>query len=337
MSDLRPPGDRKGAPLLTSKLLEALAPFGRYGVELDAPLAPHTSFRIGGPAAALLTISHYPHLEAALRTLHHKQTPFLLLGGGSNILVSDAGVSNLVILNRCRQIQWPEDSTEPLLVRVEAGASLAGLARAAIKRHLAGLAWAAGIPGTVGGAVIGNAGAHGGCIADVLQSVRLWEDGQISEVPATQLQYEYRRSRLKNPVARSVPGPVVMNATFRLRPDPTDSETQRAQTFIEHRRRTQPVDKSAGSIFKNPPGDYAGRLIEAAGLKGVRVGQVSVSARHANFIINHGQATAAEVIQLMNLIRRRVYEQFGVTLEAEIQLIGDWRAGPALFALPPAV
>jgi len=330
MSDLRPPGDRKGAPLLTSKLLEALAPFGRYGVELDAPLAPHTSFRIGGPAAALLTISHYPHLEAALRTLHHKQTPFLLLGGGSNILVSDAGVSNLVILNRCRQIQWPEDSTEPLLVRVEAGASLAGLARAAIKRHLAGLAWAAGIPGTVGGAVIGNAGAHGGCIADVLHSVRLWEAGRIDAIPASQLQFAYRDSRLKHPTGQSAPGPVVLEATFLLRPDPGGAEAQRARTWIEHRRRTQPSDKSAGSIFKNPPGDYAGRLLEAAGLKGERVGRVSVSVRHANFIINHGQATAAEVVQLMNLMRRRAYEQFGVILEPEIQLIGDWSAGPAL-------
>jgi UDP-N-acetylmuramate dehydrogenase len=320
-SVLRPP---------SSDLLEALTPFGRYGVELEAPLAPHTSFRIGGPAAALLTINRLSHLEAALDTLHRQNTPFLLLGGGSNILISDAGVPGVVILNQCREMHWPQDSAEPLFVHAEAGASLAGLARAAIQRKLAGLAWAVSIPGTVGGAVVGNAGAHGGCIADVLHSVRLWEAGRIDAIPASQLQFAYRDSRLKHPTGQSAPGPVVLKATFLLRPDPGGAEAQRARTWIEHRRRTQPSDKSAGSIFKNPPGDYAGRLLEAAGLKGERVGRVSVSARHANFIINHGQATAAEAVQLMNLMRRRVYEQFGVILEPEIQLIGDWSAGPAL-------
>lgn len=331
MSDLRPltsdppADDRKDSPLL-----EALTPFGRYGAEPGALLAPHTSFRIGGPAAILLTINRLAYLEAALNTLHRQNTPFLLLGGGSNILISDAGVPGVVILNQCRQMQWPQDSADPLLVQAESGASLAGLARAAIQRKLVGLAWAVSIPGTVGGAIVGNAGAHGGCIADVLHSIRLWKNGRISTVPASQLQFEYRSSNLKNPSNQSAPGPVVLDATFLLRPDPGGVEAQRAQTFIEHRRRTQPVDKSAGSIFKNPPGDYAGRLLEAAGLKGVRMGQVSVSVRHANFIINHGQATAAEVVQLMNLMRRRVYERFGVILEPEIQFIGDWSAGPAL-------
>ncbi len=326
-----PPSDLRSP---TSDLLKALSPYGRYGVELDALLAAHTSFRIGGPAAALLTINQLPHLEAALDTLHRLQMPFLLLGGGSNVLISDAGIPNLVILNQCRQIHWPEDNTEPVLVHVEAGASLAGLARAAINRNLAGLAWAVSIPGTVGGAVVGNAGAHGGCIADNLQSIRLWEHGQSSEIPASQLQFEYRRSRLKNLVAQPAPGPVVLSATFLLQPDPTGAQTQRAETYIDHRRRTQPVDKSAGSIFKNPPGDFAGRIIEAAGLKGARIGQASVSDQHANFIINHGQATAADVVQLMDLIRLEVYEQFGVILEPEIQFIGDWSAGPNLSELP---
>ncbi|HEY54496.1 MAG TPA: UDP-N-acetylmuramate dehydrogenase [Caldilineae bacterium] len=332
MSDPRPRGDLPVRPYRppSSDLLAALTPFGRYGVELETPLAPHTSFRIGGPAAALLTINRLAHLEAALDTLHSHKTPFLLLGGGSNVLISDAGVPGVVILNQCRQIQWPQDDAEPLLVQVEAGASLAGLSRAAIQRGLAGLAWAVSIPGTVGGAIVGNAGAHGGCIADVLYSVQLWEDGRVSVVPASQLQFEYRSSSLKRPTDQSAPGPVVLSATFRLRPDPAGAEAQRAQSYIAHRRRTQPVDKSAGSIFKNPPGDYAGRLIEAAGLKGLRVGQVSVSALHANFIVTHGQATAAEVVQLMNLMRRRVYERFGVILEPEIQFIGDWSAGPSL-------
>jgi len=325
-SDLRPP---------TSELLEELTPFGRYGVEIDATLAPHTSFRIGGPAAALLTINQLPQLEAALNTLYRRKSPFLLLGGGSNVLISDAGIPNLVILNQCRQILWPEESTEPVLVQAEAGASLAGLARAAIKRELAGLTWAVSIPGTVGGAVVGNAGAHGGCIADNLQSIRLWEQGQTRDIPTSQLQFDYRRSRFKNLVSQPAHGPVVLSATFLLQTDPTGSEAERAESFIDHRRRTQPVDKSAGSIFKNPPGDFSGRLIEAVGLKGTRVGQASVSDQHANFIINRGQATAADVVQLMDLIRKQVYEQFGVILEAEIQFIGDWSAGPTLSYLPP--
>ncbi len=189
ISDLRPP---------TSDLLEELTPYGRYGVQLDVELATHTSFRVGGPAAALLTINQRTHLETALNILHRTQTPFLLLGGGSNVLISDAGIPSLVILNQCRQIHWPEESPEPVLVQAEAGASLAGFARAAIKRHLSGLAWAVSIPGTIGGAVVGNAGAHGGCIADTLQSIQLWDQGQVSDIPASQLQFDYRRSRLKD-------------------------------------------------------------------------------------------------------------------------------------------
>jgi UDP-N-acetylenolpyruvoylglucosamine reductase len=127
----------------------------------------------------------------------------------------------------------------------------------------------------------------------------------------------------------------VLTTTFLLQPDPSDSEAERAETYIDHRRRTQPTDKSAGSIFKNPPGDFSGRLIETAGLKGTRIGQASVSDQHANFIINHGQATAAEIVQLMDLIRIQIYEQFGVILEPEIQFIGDWSAGPTLTDLPP--
>jgi len=322
---------------LTSELLEELTPFGRYGVQIDAELAHHTSFRVGGPAAALLTINQLTHLEAALTTLHRHQIPFLLLGGGSNILISDAGIPDLVILNQCRQILWPELSTESGLVQVESGAPLAGLARSAIKKHLAGLAWAVSIPGTVGGAVVGNAGAHGGCIADNLQSIQLWESGQTSHVPTSQLRFDYRHSRLKPLVTQPSHGPVVLSATFLLQADATASETERAERFTDHRRRTQPVDKSAGSIFKNPPGDFSGRIIEAAGLKGAHVGQASVSDQHANFIINHGQATATDIVQLMDLIRRQVYEQFSVVLEPEIQFIGDWSTGPTLTDLPLAV
>ncbi len=326
---------------LSPALLAELAPFGRHGVQRDVALAPFTSFRIGGAAEALLTVQHGDHLAAALNVLWRWETPALVLGGGSNVLISDAGIAGLVILNQCRQIKWPErdgggasKTTEVVttvvttVVTAESGAALAGLARNAIKRGLGGLAWAVAIPGSVGGAVVGNAGAHNGCLADNLLSASLWENGHVQETQAADLGFAYRRSRLKPVVAdsgRLAPGPTVLAATLRLWPDPDGSDAARAETFVEHRRRTQPVDKSAGSIFKNPEGDYAGRLIDAAGLKGHAVGGASVSSLHGNFIINHGDATADDVVRLMDHIRQTVHDRFGILLEPEIQLLGDWQ------------
>ncbi len=314
---------------LPPALLTELAPYGRYGIETKAPLAPHTSFRIGGPAEALLTVTRLSHLLSALETLWRWQTPFLLLGGGSNVLISDAGVPGLVILNQCRHIIWPASTDATLLVRAESGAALAGLARAAIKHQMAGLAWAVSVPGTIGGAVVGNAGAHSGCIADNLVSIELWQNGRAQTVAADQLELTYRHSRLKTSTDKTA---VVLTATFRLEPDPHSEDAARAERFIEHRRRTQPVDKSAGSIFKNPPRELtpfsSGYLIEAAGLKGYTIGGASVSTLHANFIINHGHATANDVLRLMNHIRGVVHEHSGILLEPEIQLLGEW-PGPS--------
>lgn len=304
-------------------LFAELAPFGRYGVQRQALLAPFTSFRIGGPAEALLTVQRLDHLTGALDVLWRRQVPFLLLGGGSNVLISDAGVSALVILNQCRQIAWPEQNDPAPCVRAESGAPLAGLARNAIKRGLGGLAWAASIPGAVGGAVVGNAGAHNDCLADHLLSAVLWENGRTQETAAADLDFAYRRSRLKPLAAQPGLGPVVLAATLQLWPDPGGADAILAERFIEHRRRTQPVDKSAGSIFKNPEGDYAGRLIEAAGLKGHTIGGASVSMLHGNFIVNQGDATANDVLRLIEHIRRAVLDRFGVLLEPEIQMIGN--------------
>lgn len=304
-------------------------------MQIEAPLAPLTSFRIGGGAGALLTVNEIENLIAALNVLYQHQIPFLILGGGSNVLISDAGIPGVVILNQCRAMHWPSGTAESHIVQVEAGAPLAGFARASIKHGLAGLAWAISVPGTIGGAVVGNAGAHGGCIADNLHDISLWTAGRVEQTPADRLNLSYRRSVLKPLVNHPGFGPVVLAAAFSLAPDLMGQEQARAEAFIEHRRRTQPIDKSAGSIFQNPPGDFAGRLIEAAGLKGASFGGASVSTQHANFIINpSGQATAADVIQLMNLIRRGVFDQFGVILQPEIQFLGDWSHGPQLAPLP---
>ncbi len=317
-----------------SELWQKLGDCGRNGIELNHMLASHTSFRIGGPTAKLLSVNRSEKLVTALNLLYHYNIPFLLLGGGSNVLVSDAGISSLVILNQCRQIDWSHSEASPFCVTAESGASLAGLARAAIKRNLAGLAWAVSVPGAVGGAVVGNAGAHGKSIADTLQQARLWSQGTVRDSSAAALQLQYRRSRIKPLVAKPGFGPVVLNATLQLSPDSSGDEKARAEQYIDHRRRTQPLDKSAGSIFKNPPSDFAGRLIEAAEMKGIAVGGASVSEQHANFIINQGDATANDVVNLMNLIRAKVYDRFGVVLEPEIQLVGDWQSQARLEPLP---
>jgi UDP-N-acetylmuramate dehydrogenase len=283
-----------------------------------------------------------------------------LLGGGSNILVSDAGVSGLVIANQCRAIyagdlaplatDFPEliDVPRPLgssTVRViaEAGALLAGLARWAIRSGWSGLEWAVSVPGTVGGAVIGNAGAHGGEIADDLAWALVADPGQGRRVlHADQLGFAYRTSSLKRGIAErlqdsgslaSPPGPVVLAAAFDLVPGDTTEMTARANEHLARRRASQPVEPSAGSIFRNPAGDFAGRLVDAAGLKGHRLGGAQVSPRHANFIVNTGDARAADVIGLIELIRARVHAQFGTVLTPEILFVGKWNAQPPYTSL----
>lgn len=315
---------------LSPALLARLDALSRGGLQRNVPLAPFTSFRIGGPADFLVQIRRMDDLVAVLDALYAAQMPYLLLGGGSNVLVSDAGVRGLVLVNQCKHITWPDTAVQdPVKVMVETGAPLAGFAREAIKRGLAGMSWAVSIPGTIGGAIVGNAGAHGREIADVFVSAQVWHQGRIEVWEKDAMAFAYRRSRLK--ASGLTPPPVVLTATLQLEPDIGGQAAAEASRYVEHRRRTQPIDKSAGSIFKNPPGDYAGRLIDAVGLKGHCVGDACISEKHANFIVNRGRATAADVVALMNLARREVWQRFHILLEPEILLVGDWSAGPRLF------
>ncbi len=319
--------------MLTPESLARLNALGREGLRRHVPLAPYTSFRIGGPAEYLLVIHRLDHLTAALSALHQAQTSFLLLGGGSNVLISDAGVPGLTIINQCKSISWPEHSQHKeqiMSVTVESGAPLAGFARESIHRGFANLSWAVSIPGSVGGAIVGNAGAHGGDIAKSLLRVQVWRAGRTEVWPAAELAFTYRGSRLKRPSDTASSVVVILSATFRLEPDEGGRAQEQARAFLQHRRRTQPTEKSAGSIFKNPPGDYAGRLIDLAGLKGYCIGDACISEKHANFIINRGGASAADVMRLMNLARQVVWRRFGLLLEPEIVPIGDWSQGPSL-------
>lgn len=284
------------------------------------PLAPYTSARLGGPADALLVVRSADELAAAVAWLWAHEVPFVVLGGGSNVLVSDAGVRGVVLFNKAAAVRFGEDEEGPW-VWAESGANLGRVARQAAARGLAGLEWAAGIPGTVGGAVVGNAGAHGGDLAGVLRVAEILHrrEGRVTW-PVERLAYGYRTSALK-----AHPGEaVVLAATLRLRPDDPQAVQARLAAHRDYRQRTQPPGASMGSMFKNPPGDYAGRLIEAAGLKGTRIGGAEISPVHANFIVNHGEATARDVAELLRLARRTVAERFGVRLELEIQLVGDW-------------
>ncbi len=285
-------------------------------LQRNVPLAPYTAARLGGAADMLLAVHHADELAQAVQLLWQADLPFHILGGGSNVLVSDAGVRGVVLLNRARAVRFSEHS-----VWAESGANLGNIARQAARKGLSGLEWAVSIPGTVGGAVFGNAGAHGGETAAQLQLAEILHpaQGRIQVSPAD-LGYAYRSSALKR---GELPG-VVLSAAFRLEPAPVERIQQQMAAFVEHRKRTQPPGASMGSMFKNPPGDYAGRLIEAAGLKGTRIGGAEISPVHANFFINHGDATASDLYQLICLARETVARKFGITLELEIELLGEF-------------
>jgi UDP-N-acetylmuramate dehydrogenase len=288
----------------------------------NEPLGRYTSARIGGSADLLVEVKSADDLADALTSLWELDMPFITLGGGSNVLVSDRGVRELVLLNRAKALRF--DTGYPPKVLAESGVGLGTLAREAASRGLSGLEWAAGIPGTLGGAVFGNAGAHG---ADIAQSLKLAtilhrEQGRLNW-SADDLEFAYRESRLK----RNPGEAVVLGAEMTLKN--LEEEKIRAQmdTFLAQRRQTQPPGASIGSMFKNPDGDFAGRLIEAGGMKGMQIGEAQISPLHANFFLNAGKARSQDVFALIMHAREKVAQQFGVNLELEIQLLGDWPKG----------
>jgi UDP-N-acetylmuramate dehydrogenase len=301
-------------------------------VHQDVPLARFTAARLGGHAEVFLEVGAAEELAKAARLAWQIGCPFTLLGGGSNVLVSDRGVRGLVVLNRARHARFNEHS-DPPKVWAESGVNFGMLARQCAQRGLAGLEWAAGIPGTLGGAVVGNAGAHGKdmagnlLLAEILhQSNGMQNDAVVNletqreSWPVERLEYAYRHSALKRELGQHV----VLAALLRLEHSQPQAVQAQMDEFGAYRKRTQPPGASMGSIFKNPPGDYAGRLIEAAGLKGAQVGGALISPVHANFFINQGHATAADLYALIRLAQQTVAEKFDVHLELEIQLLGEW-------------
>ena len=296
--------------------LSALLPAGC--VRANVTLAPYTTMRTGGPASLFAEPRNAQQLAHVHQWAQEKGLSLLILGNGSNLLIADSGFDGLVIhLGRALS----EVSVFANTLTAQAGASLAAAARAAAQASLTGLEFAAGIPGSIGGAVCMNAGAYGGEIAQVIVSARVLTPEGVRTVSKEELSLGYRSSAVMQN------GWVVLEATFELAPGSPDEIKATMADLAARRREKQPLQyPSCGSFFKRPVGYYAGALIEQAGLKGYRVGDAQVSEMHAGFVINRGHATSSEIYRLMQEVQRRVQAQFGVTLEPEVRLIGHFEA-----------
>jgi len=292
--------------------------------EFARPLAPFTSLRIGGPADALVrleTLDSLRHLRAIAR---EHAIPLFILGGGSNLLIRDGGIRGIVVLLRgafrSYRVELCPSAAAPAVAHVHVGVGypLSRLALQLAQQGWSGLEFAYGIPGTLGGAMMMNAGTHLGDMSHVLVTARmLLSHGQVQELPASALGLRYRGSSYP-------PDAILLGATLRLQQGQREQIEALMHESYARRQRTQPLSQpNAGSIFKNPPGTAAGRLIEALGLKGTRIGGAMISPLHANFIVNVGHATAADVTALMAQVQERVRAVYDIVLEPEVHIVGE--------------
>lgn len=302
--------------------LDRLAEERGISLESDVPLAPFTTLRVGGAADRLAAPETLNQLVALLDLARDADVPTFMLGKGSDIVVADAGVRGLVVRTRADRV-----AIDGTTLSADAGASMAALAKRCAREGLAGFDWAISIPGSFGGAIWANAGAHGGEMAHVVAEVDLYDarDGRRRTIGRDECAFAYRDSRFKHG------SEVVLAGTIRLESGDPGAVTALIEGHQAHRKATQPLaDQNAGSVFRNPHGDHAGRLIEAAGLKGHRIGTARVSELHANFIVtDRGSGRAADVRALGDHVRATVATRFGVELRYEIEFVGDWAAGAA--------
>jgi UDP-N-acetylmuramate dehydrogenase len=306
------------APIDVTELqrLDALAAERGIGLVADAAMAPLTTLRVGGTADRVLEVHSREELLAALALARDANVPWFVLGNGSDLVVADAGMRGLVIRNRARSV-----AIDGQRLQADAGAPMALLVRRCTAAGLAGLEFGTSIPGTLGGAVWADAGAHGREMQDVVVAVEAWDpaDGSVGSLDAAACRFAYRESRFKH--GREV----IVAATLALDRDDPDDIGRRVAENQAQRVATQPLaDQNAGSVFRNPPGDHAGRLIDAAGLKGRRVGTASISTLHANFIVTDRGGRAADVRALGDRVRAEVGARFGVDLGYEIEFVGEW-------------
>ena len=298
-------------------LLDRLAAERRIPLQPDAPLGPLTTLRVGGPADRLAVADDVATLIACLELARDAGVPAGVLGKGSDLVVADEGIRGLVIRNRADEIE-----VDGVRIRAGAGTAMAALVKRATIEGLAGIEFGISIPGSVGGAVWANAGAHGGEMKDVVRRVRAWSaaEGTMDLDPAD-CAFAYRDSRFK------ATGEAVLGAEMELQHGDRERIAARVAELQAHRRATQPLaEHNAGSVFRNPPGDYAGRLIDEAGLKGFRIGSASVSTLHANFIVADRGGRARDVRAVGDHVRGVVSERFGIELRYEIEFVGEWGA-----------
>lgn len=297
-------------------------------VKLDEPLARYTSFGVGGPADALISVKNADQLKELVLACEGAGVPYIALAGGTNLLVQDGGVRGVVInMNKgLKEISVETEDDDRVTILAQAGVNLPTLCRYAVDNGLAGMNFALGIPGTVGGAVVMNAGTARGVMADILEAaILLLPEGQLVERRRDELTFSYRHLDLKSVAPSAADRVLVTGARLAFRRDDTRRLRDEAGEILKERLRHQPVGvQSAGCFFKNPAaGDPAGKLIDLAGLKGRRIGGAVVSDKHANYIINTGGATAVDIMTLATLIRETVADKFGVRLEPEVKIVGE--------------
>lgn len=309
-------------PTYESPLARELKEIPGLRVKLAEPLARYASMKIGGPADYFIEVESGAALAQLLPLLKRHRTPICFLGNGSNVLISDRGVRGAVIrlAGDFKRAEWKEEG-EAVWLEVGAACALTQLVREAARKGYAGLEFAEGIPGTVGGALVMNAGAYGSEFEKIVDGVEgIDSEGQMIRYSRKEMTFTYRDSHWPA-------GAVVTRVRMRLRKEEAAQVGSKVRALVAKRKSSQPSGyPNSGSMFRNPPGDFAGRLIEAAGLKGKRIGQAQISERHANFIVNLGGANAEDVRRLMDIARAEVKKQFAVDLAAEVRRLGEWDA-----------
>jgi len=297
-------------------------------VGFDEPMSRHTYFRVGGPAEAFIAPESIEQLAKIISWSRDNGIPHIVIGNGSNLLVKDNGIPGIVILlTKClNKIVFSGKGTDPVLVTAMAGVSTQALCSFAIREGLSGMNFAIGIPGTVGGAIMMNAGTSYGSVSDILDSVNVMiSSGALLKIPKDEMAFSYRKLSWNINLTDQHEGePIIIDGCFRLcRSDPALLKKE-AGRILKKRRENQPTEMpSAGSFFKNPPaGKTAGQFIDLAGLKGTRIGGAEISAKHANFIVNTGKASASDILELMQLVQKKVFDRFNINLEPEVKIVG---------------
>ena len=317
---------RRSSIAFSSDVISRMEGVTGLKVVRDEPMSRHNSLRIGGPATMFVTARTIPELVSTVLFAREQGIPHLVIGNGTNILVGDYGIDGLVIHNKAQDISHEVHDEGRSTWHVASGLLFSRLARITCEQGWTGLEWSNSVPGSVGGGVVSNAGAHGKELKDDLLSVGVLVESGVREVwPVADLELGYRTSRFKAHGQRTMSPPdVILAANIVLQRDEAGECEGKMREYLEERQARQPQGKSAGSTFKNPPGNSAGYLIEQVGLKGHRHGQAQFSPKHANFMMNLGGATAADVQFLMSLAKEKVRNQFGIELEPEIEFVGEW-------------